>query len=59
MKKYLLYIKSHNESDDYEDKTEAIDIDEAADNFLRQMPSEAIEEWDRSTLKNYIGEYED
>lgn len=57
-KQYELCIKSHTGVEDYEDVTEAHNIDEAVNNFLNQMPDESAGNWDKEILKNYIGEYD-
>ena len=51
---YTIYIKNHNEVEDYEDITTAESLDEAADNFISQAPDEIAGGLDKETIKPFI-----
>ncbi len=51
---YTIYIKNHDEGEDYQDITTAESLDEAADNFISQAPDEIAGGLDKETIKPFI-----
>jgi hypothetical protein len=57
--KYLLYIKSHCESPDYEDEVEAKDRKEACLKFFDRLPLQAKYDWNEDMLEPYVDSEKD
>lgn len=55
MKHYSIYIKSHDESPDYEDHVEAHTKEEAMDYFLVGL-NKGEESWDYGMIDKYVAE---
>jgi len=55
---YTIYIKNHDEGEDYQGRTTAESLDEAAENFIRQAPDEIAGGLDKETIKPFIKKYD-